>query len=63
MTNFEMLKLLSVEEMAMFLANETGRMAKPVFDLFGWGIHPQIIAQRRLEWLKSEVDYEQIEAD
>lgn len=54
MTNYEWLKSLSVEEMALFLACETTRLAKPVFDLSGYAIHPQIIYLRRLEWLKSE---------
>lgn len=55
MTNYELLKSLTIEEMAAFLENETTRIAKPVFDLCGYGIHPQVIYARRLEWLKSEV--------
>ena len=56
MTNYEVLMSLTIEEMAKFLESETTRMAKPVFDLCGYGIHPQIIYQRRLEWLKSEAE-------
>ena len=56
MTNYEVLKSLSIEEMACFLESETTRIAKLVFDLCGYGIHPQIIYQRRLEWLKSEAE-------
>ena len=56
MTNYELLRSLSIEEMAKFLESETTRMAQPVYDLCGYGIHPQIIYARRLEWLKSEVE-------
>jgi hypothetical protein len=56
MTNYEWLKELSIEEMAVFLANETMRMAKPLFDLMGCGIHEQVIVAKRLEWLKSDAE-------
>ena len=58
MTNFELLKSFTIEEMAIFLANESYRMAKPLYDIVGYGIHPQMIAARRLEWLESEVSDE-----
>lgn len=56
MTNYEVLISLSIEEMAEFLESETTRIAKHVYDLVGYGIHPQVIYQRRLEWLKSEAE-------
>lgn len=62
MTNYELLQSASVECIAEFLASETMRMMRHVLDLCEYGIHPQIIEsliyERRLEWLKSEVDNE-----
>ena len=58
MTNYDRIRNMSVEEMALLLANETFRMAKPVFDLFGFGIEKQVIYVRRKQWLESEVDTE-----
>ena len=54
-TNYDRIRNMSVEELAEFLANETFRIAKPVFDFIGYGIEKQVIYARRKQWLESEV--------
>lgn len=54
-TEYDRIRNMSVNEMALFLANETYRMAKPVFDLCGYGIELQFIFALRKQWLESEV--------
>ena len=56
--NYECIMNMSVEELALFLANETYRMAKPVCDEVGYGIELQFITALRKKWLESEVDTE-----
>lgn len=56
MTNFELLKTLSIEEMAAFLANETCRVGNIPLEYFGQKPMSVLeVAKARLEWLKSEV--------
>lgn len=55
MTNYEFIKNMSIEEMALFLANETDRIAKPIYDIAGMGICKEVIAVKRLQWLKKDV--------
>ena len=55
MTNYEIIKNMSLEEMACFLANETFRMAEPVFDFIGCGIEMQYFFVIKKQWLEEEV--------
>ena len=54
MTNYERIKNMSVEELAFFLANESFRLVKPIFDVTGYGIELQYIILLRKQWLESE---------
>lgn len=56
MTNFEMLINLSKEQMAAFLARERFRLAKPIFDHFGYGITEETFYVILLKWLNQEVE-------
>lgn len=52
---YDRIRNMSIEEMALLLANETHRMAKPIFDFCGYGIELQFIFALRKKWLESEV--------
>jgi hypothetical protein len=52
MTNADRIRAMTDEELAELLADETHRIAKPVFDYFGYGIEKQIVYARRLDWLQ-----------
>ena len=52
MTNADRIRSMSDEELAVLLAHEPYRMAKPVFDMCGYGITEEFIVAQRLEWLK-----------
>lgn len=56
MTNGDMIRSMNNEMLAYFLAEEQARIAKPVFDYFGFGIETQVIYARRLAWLNLEAD-------
>lgn len=56
MTNFEMLKELSLEEMAAFLAHERFNLAKPVFEAAGYGLTEETVYFVLLRWLKQETE-------
>ena len=51
-TNADRIRAMRDEELAVLLAHETYRMAKPVFDVLGYGITEEFIFAQRLEWLK-----------
>lgn len=51
-TNADKIRAMSDEELAVLLAHETYRMAKPVFDMCGYGITEEFVFAQRLEWLK-----------
>lgn len=63
MTNGDLLRSMSNEQLAYFLAEEQARIAKPVFDYLGFGIETQVVYAMRLAWLNSEVDYTAPEND
>ena len=56
MNNADKIRSMSDEELAVLLAHETYRMAKPVFDTFGYGITEEFIFAQRLEWLKQPAE-------
>lgn len=56
MTNAQKIRSMSDEELAVLLAHETYRMAKPVFDKCGYGITEEFIFAQRLEWLKQPAE-------
>lgn len=56
MTNGDLLRSFSNKQLASFLAEEQARIAKPVFDYFGFGIETQVVYARRLAWLNSEAE-------
>ena len=55
-TNADCIRSMSDEELAVLLAHETYRMAKPVFDMCGYGITEEFIFAKRLEWLKQPAE-------
>lgn len=57
MTNGDLIRSASNEELAEFLADECFRLAKHVFDVCGYGIEKQVIYAKRLAWLNSEVEH------
>ena len=57
-TNAQKIRAMSDEELAVLLAHETYRMAKPVFDMCGYGITEEFIFAQRLEWLQQTVEGE-----
>ena len=55
-TNADRIRSMSDEELAVLLAHETYRMAKPVFDVCGYGITEEFIFAQRLKWLKQPAE-------
>ena len=51
-TNADRIRVMTDEELAELLANETYRIAKPCFDAFGCGLEKQMIYAKRLKWLQ-----------
>ena len=58
MTNADRIRSMSDEELAFLLAHETYRIAKPVFDMCGYGITEEFIFAQRLEWLQQPAERE-----
>lgn len=58
MTNADRIRSMSDEELAFLLAHETYRIAKPVFDMCGYGITEEFIFAQRLEWLQQPAEGE-----
>lgn len=56
MTNYEMIKGLSVEQMAAFLAHERFSLAKHVFEYAGYGLTEEAVYFVLLRWLKKEME-------
>lgn len=56
MTNGDLLRSANNEELAEFLADECFRLAKHIFDACGYGVEKQVIYERRLQWLNTEVE-------
>ena len=56
MRNADKIRAMSDEELAVLLAHETYRMAKPVFDVCGYGITEEFIFAQRLKWLKQPAE-------
>ena len=56
LTNADRIRVMSDEELAVLLAHETYRMAKPVFDVLGYGITEEFIFAQRLKWLKQPAE-------
>ena len=55
-TNADKIRSMTDEELAVLLAHETYRIAKPVFDVCGYGITEEFIFAQRLEWLKQPAE-------
>lgn len=55
----DIIRAMSNEELAEFLAEEQHRLAKIVFDAIGFGLEKQVIYARRLSWLNSKVEKEE----
>lgn len=56
MTNCDAMRSMTNEQLADFMADEAMRLAKPVFDYFGFGIEKQIAYLSRLAWLNQEIE-------
>lgn len=52
-TNGDMIRAMSDEELADFLTEEQYRLAKVVFDAIGWGLEKQVVYAKRLAWLNA----------
>ena len=59
MTNADLIRAMTDEELAEMLTNETYRIAKPCFDAFGYELEKRVIYEKRLEWLKQPAEGEQ----
>ena len=57
-TNADLIRAMTDEELAELLANETYRIAKHCFDAFGYGLEKQVIYAKRLEWLQQPAEGE-----
>lgn len=55
-TNADLIRAMSDEELAELLAEETYRIAKPCFDAFDLGLEKQEIYVKRLDWLKQSAE-------
>ena len=55
MTNGDLMRAMTNEQLAEFMADEAMRIAKSVFDYFGFGVEKQIVYLSRLTWLNQEV--------
>lgn len=55
-SNADRIRAMSDEELAEFLAEEAFRIAKPVFDAFGWGVKKQVVCSQKLKWLKQPAE-------
>lgn len=51
MTNGDVIRRMSNEQLATFLANERTRLARSVFERIGFGIESQIVYLSLLRWL------------
>ena len=56
MTNGDVIRSMTNEQLADFMADEAMRLAKPVFDYFGFGVEKQIVYLSRLTWLNQEIE-------
>lgn len=56
MTNADRIRNMNDDELANLLAHETYRIAKPVFDMCGYGITEEFIFAQRLKWLKQQAE-------
>ena len=55
MTNGDAIRSMTNEQLADFMADESMRIAKSVFEYFGLGIEKQIVYLSRLTWLNQEI--------
>ena len=55
MTNADIIRSMSDEELAGLLACEVYRIAEVVFEFIGFGFTEEFIYAKRLKWLKEEV--------
>ena len=55
-TNAELIRRMSDEELAEFLAEEQYRIANVVFQACGIGLEKQVIYARRLDWLQQPAE-------
>lgn len=56
MTNADVIRSMSDEELAGLLAHETYRIGECIFEFLGYGITEEFIYALRLKWLKKEVE-------
>lgn len=54
MTNGDVIRSMTNEQLADFMADEAMRLARSVFDYFGFGVEKQIVYLSRLTWLNQE---------
>lgn len=54
-TNYDVIRNMTVEQLAEFLATERFNIVKPLFEKLGFGITKEAVYITLLAWLKSEV--------
>ena len=55
MTNADIIRSMSDEQLAGLLAHEVYRIGQPVFEYLGYGITEEVAYVTRLKWLKQPV--------
>ena len=58
MDNGDMMRSLTNEQLAEFLANERYNLLKPVFDYLGYGIEKQVVYLKLLSWMNQPFELE-----
>lgn len=56
MTNGDVIRSMTNEQLADFMADEAMRLGKSFFDYFGFGVEKQIVYLSRLTWLNQEIE-------
>lgn len=56
MTNGDLIRSLTNEQLAGFLAHERWNVAKPVFETVGYGITEEFLFAKLLKWVNEECE-------
>ena len=56
MTNGDLFRSLTNEQIAAFIAHERWNMAKPVFETIGYGITEEFLLVKLLKWVNEEYE-------
>lgn len=56
MNNGDYVRNLNNKQLSEFMAEERYRIAKPIFDYFGYGITKEFLAIKIFSWLEEKAD-------